>query len=272
MSVRVERLESRVLFNINDYLIAFSSGINLVNTGGGDDQRGGIFVMKADGSDMRQITTFSTRNFEFSGDGLNLPDDHPFFSPDGKKIVFTSSRAAGRFIVSPNAFDIYTMDANGANVKRLTNNTALDTEPAFSPDGTKIAFSSTRDGGDEDLWVMNADGTNPVQLTSFGNDDETEPAWSHDGTKIAFTRVTFNGVLGVLGTQKDLWVMNADGSNKRQLTSLINEEHDPSWSPDDTKIAITSERGDIVFHKRPVGETVIVRASDGAELSRPTQD
>src|SRR3954463_11257189 len=66
--------------------------------------------------------------------------------------------------------------------------------------------------------------------------------------------------------------MNADGSSPRQLTSLLNQEHDPTWSPDDTKIAITSERRDIVFHKRPVRETVIVRASDGAELSRPTQD
>ena len=183
----VETLERRLLFNINDFVLAFASGINVLP---GGDERGGIFVMRPDGSQMRQITTFSTDNFEFSGDGLNLPDDHPSFSPDGKTIVFTSSRAAGPSIVSPNAFDIYTMDANGANVRRLTNNNALDVEPAFSPDGTKIAFSSTRDGGDHDLWVMNADGSNPVRLTDFGNDDETEPAWSHDGTRIAFTRET----------------------------------------------------------------------------------
>src|SRR5690349_3365871 len=83
----VERLESRRL--LANELLTWGAGLIVGDFGG---SRGGIFVSRPDGSDMRQITTSQTDNYEFSGDGINLPDDHPSFSPDGTKIVFTTSR------------------------------------------------------------------------------------------------------------------------------------------------------------------------------------
>ena len=77
------------------------------------------------------------------------------------------------------------MDANGDNPVRLTQSDGEDWVSAWSPDGTKIAFRSNRDG-DHEIYVMNADGTNPVRLTQIAGYDES-PAWSPDGTKIVFT-------------------------------------------------------------------------------------
>src|SRR4051794_12055406 len=84
----VESLEQRQLLSSNGFLIVFTAAIDLV----GSNERGGIYVMRPDGSGLRQLTSFTTDHFNYSGDGLNLPDDHASFSPDGKKIVFTSAR------------------------------------------------------------------------------------------------------------------------------------------------------------------------------------
>ncbi|HEX2052942.1 MAG TPA: hypothetical protein VHJ78_04330 [Actinomycetota bacterium] len=105
-------------------LIAFTAALS------GPLNLGGIFVMRPDGSEVRQLTSFSTVVFDYEAHGLNLPDDHPSFAPDGRRIAFTSSREGGDF-------EIYVMDVNGADVRRLTTNPGLDTEPVFSPDGRK---------------------------------------------------------------------------------------------------------------------------------------
>src|SRR6266542_2678809 len=81
-----ERLEARRL--LANELLTWGAGLIVGDFGG---SRGGIFISRPDGSEMRQITTSQTNNYEFSGDGINLPDDHPSFSPDGKQIVFTTS-------------------------------------------------------------------------------------------------------------------------------------------------------------------------------------
>lgn len=231
-----------------NYLIVFAAAldIDLLSI-----ERGGIYIMRPDGSGLRQLTRFQTISYDYEDHGLNLPDDHPAFSPDGKRIVFTSNRA------DPSNWEIYVMDVNGSNPQRLTNSPGLDTEPVFSPDGSLIVFCSER-GGNLDIWVMNADGTGLRQLTATP-EEEIEPAWSPDGTQIAFTRL-----LG--SNEKDVYIMNVDGSNVRRLTSAPGEDHDATFSPDGTQLVITSERDGTP----PFGDVFKIRVSDGASLGNLT--
>ena len=146
--------------------------------------------------------------------------------PGNGKIAFESSRNSNQ--------DIYVMDADGANTTRLTNNPASDFGPAWSPDGTKIAFVSSREGfGNDEIFQMDADGSNPIRLTNDSAGDY-DPAWSPDGTKIAFTS-TRDG-------NSEIYVMNANGSNPIRLTNDSATDYGPAWSPDGTKIVFASDR------------------------------
>jgi mannan endo-1,4-beta-mannosidase len=147
------------------------------------------------------------------------------------RIVFSSNRQGAN---NANAQEIYVMDPNGSNAVRLTTNTTIDTDPALSPDGTRIAFQSTRDG-DYEIFVMNVDGSGVVQLTTNTAIDQS-PAWSPDGNRIAFVsnRLSNGNV--------DVFVMNADGTNVTRLTTSAGADGYPSWSPDGTKIAFSSPR------------------------------
>lgn len=247
-------------------LIVLASGLNLLDVVG--EERGGIYIVRPDGTGLKQITNFQTHGFNFSGDGLILSDDHPAFSPDGKQIVFTSNRDAENLSVPlfEQDFEIYVMDANGSNVRRLTTSPGIDTEPVFSPDGSKIAFASTR-SGNLDIWVMNADGSNPQQLTNSAF-HETEPTWSPDGTKLAYTRVISDGPLnlGLLpSADKDVYIMNANGTNNHLIFGGPKEQHDANWSPDGTKLAITGEGESI-----PFGDVELINPQTGAFIANLT--
>jgi Tol biopolymer transport system component len=196
-----------------------------------------IYVMNADGSAQANLTnhpgldgsaawspdgtriafvSFRDGNFEIcvmNADGsgqVNLTnhpalDGAPAWSPDGSRIAFASERDGIR--------EIYVMDADGSGQTRLTNDTYFDSLPDWSPDGTRIAFHSER--GDLDIYVMNADGSDPTLLIPSAAD----PSWSPDGTRIAFLRGT------------DIHAANADGSAQVNLTNTPTFDGAPHWGP-----------------------------------------
>ena len=145
------------------------------------------------------------------------------FTPPGR-IAFTSNRDGNP--------EIYTMNADGSDVKRLTNNPEWDGSPSWSPDGHRIAFVSYRDG-DGEIYVMNSDGTSLTRLTNSPSHEEGI-AWSPDGQRIAFASEREGN--------RDIYVMNADGSDVRPLTNHPSNDASPSWSPDGRQIAFESER------------------------------
>ena len=137
----------------------------------------------------------------------------------------------------------------------LTNNTQHDSGPVWSPDGTKIAFESDRDG-DYEIYVMNADGTNPVQLTRRGARDFGPARWSPDGTKIAFASEPAG--------HTEIYVVNADGTGLVRLTQSDGHDGAPAWSPDGTKIAFESNRdGDYEIYVMDADGTNLVRLTRG---------
>ena len=126
-----------------------------------------------------------------------------------------------------------------ASIMRLTNNSADDQYPDWSPDGTKIAFTSDRDG-DREIYVIDKDGSNPTRLTNNSARDE-HPAWSPDGTKIAF-RSTRDG-------NGEIYVMDRDGSYPTNVTNSGASDRAPAWSPDGRKIAFESDNEIYVMDK-----------------------
>lgn len=234
-------------------IVAWAGGFD-VNPFDGE-LRGGIFVARASGEARRKIVTFSHLNRDRGVHGFTFPDDHPSFSPDNRKIVFTSNR------LNRSDWDIHVMNPNGSGVTPLARAAGLDTEPVFSPDGTKIAFATERSGGDLDIAVMNANGTG-VQILTRSSFDEVEPAWRPDGQEIAFTRIQG-------GNEKDVFVMSPDGTGVRQITAVPGEDHDATYSPNGQEMVITSERPPF---SPPYGNVYRIRASDGAALADLTPD
>jgi Tol biopolymer transport system component len=130
--------------------------------------------------------------------------------------------------------EIYVMNPDGSSITRLTSNSVGDSYPCWSPDGSKIVYSSG-DASSSAIWVMNVDGSNQKQLTTPTDDNyDREPAWSPDGNKIAFIRQFTGGAAFVYY----LYVMGADGSNPTRLLPDEDDVHHPSWSPDGTKLLV----------------------------------
>ncbi len=137
-------------------------------------------------------------------------------------IVFQSSRDGN--------FEIYTMNAEGENVRRITNSPTNDVTPAWSPDGEMIAFASDRDGS-WDIYTVRADGTELRQVTR-NQGTNTAPAWVDGGKKLLFvsTRDVING---------DLYRMNPDGSGVERLTADSLVKDSPAMLPDESAVLMT---------------------------------
>jgi Tol biopolymer transport system component len=127
------------------------------------------------------------------------------------------------------------MDADGSNVRHLSD--TWGEYPAWSPDGSRIAFASSIGGTtpfgdpDYDVFVMNADGSDEVNLTHSPDINEGYPTWSPDGAWIAFESTRGTPHDPERQSDEDVWVMRADGSDARNLTSdLVRQNKFPDWS------------------------------------------
>ena len=132
-----------------------------------------------------------------------------------------------------NQDDVYSLNPDDTGLQQLTDDAARDRDVAWSPDGTRIAFASNRDGDDE-IHVMNGDGSGVLQLT-FDPGSDIQPTWSPDGTRIAF--------VSDRDGDAEIFVMNADGANPVNLTQNAVGESGPAWSPDGTRIAFSHDYG-----------------------------
>jgi TolB protein len=178
-----------------------------------------IYVVDADGTGATNLTDHPANDWG------------PDWSPDGRTIAFNSDRDGlpmGGYLMNP----------DGTDVRRIPTDVWVE-YPTWSPDGERIAFMSAR-GGDYDIWVVDTDGTDLVQLTDSPGQDGW-PAWSPDGERIAFTSVrddcAFSDKRGCRTTDTgeddghhDIWVVNADGTGPVRVTPEYGQF--VTWSPD----------------------------------------
>ena len=131
-------------------------------------------------------------------------------------------------------FDLYVADGYSDQLRHVTDDIHYNKYADPSPDGTRVVYSSNRDGGDFDLFVVNLDGTGLRQLTANDIEDYS-PTWSPDGRQIAYEA---NDNFGALF---QIYVVDTDGANKRQITSDLYHNYAPDWSPDGRTVSVFSD-------------------------------
>jgi TolB protein len=203
-----------------------------------------IYTAKPDGSDLKLLTGAPGYNAEST------------ITRDGKHIVFTSTRNGD--------LDIFTMDADGSNVKRLTDELGYDGGPFWSYDGKKIAFRAEHPKtpeeindykvllaqglirpGNLEIWVMNADGSNKLQVTHNGAANFA-PYWFPDGKRIIFAS---NQSDPKSGRAFDLFMINEDGSGQERVTFYPDFDSFPMFSSDGKRLVWASNRNGKVPHE-----------------------
>ncbi len=243
--------------------------------GRGCDQ---IYRMNIDGSNVKMIS---------NGDGRTTCS---YFFKNGKKVVYASTHGGARecppnpdfskgyvWAIYPD-YDLYTSTADGKEIKKLSNIKGYDAEATVSPNGKKIIFTSERDG-DLELYSMDTNGKNIRRLTNeIGYDGGA--FYSPDSKMIVYRRSSqttpeeikrYKDLLAqhlIVPTTFEIWVMNADGSNKRQVTKLNTASFAPFFTPDGKKIIFCTNYFASDPRKRNFDLALI--NVDGAGLERVT--
>jgi dipeptidyl aminopeptidase/acylaminoacyl peptidase len=195
-----------------------------------------ICLMNADGSGRKQLTTFNATSFYAS------------LSPDGQTIYFVSRKDG--------TFDIFSMNTRGKGLEKLTKSIGTLYAPELSPTGERIVFTNNGNG----IWLMRFDGKNPHAIT---NRDDIDPTWSPSGSLIAFASSRSG--------ERQLYLMDKDGTEITQITDLNNMGGRSSWSPDGTKIAFyRGLEGDHNIFVVDINTKEVTRITNGGDNLGPS--
>ena len=236
-----------------------------------------IYIMDADGDDVKRLTQGRDSNPNLSSDSRIVYDSAsgdqndifvttdtgnetprnltrtdeaweylPVWSPDNSLIAYVSDLGGDE--------EIWVMDADGDNQTQLTDNDIFDTHPAWSPSGEQILFQSNRDG-DNELYSMTVDGDEVVQLTD-NEDEDIAPMYSPDKSSVAF--------VSDRDGNNEIYIMNPDGTLPTRLTQNEVDDAHPAWSLDGKWLVYQSVEGSNV-------DIYLMRA-DGSNTTRLTDE
>ena len=211
-----------------------------ININGNTD----VYSVQPNGQDLQRLTT---------DPGF---DACAAYSADGKRIAYCSGQGGG-------PVQVWTMNQDGTDKQQVTHMSATAIFPDFSPDGSKIVFCAGPSTFARDIYVVDSDGSDLTRLTS-GAGNNVYPAFSPNGRKIVFTS-------NRTGTSQ-VWLMNADGSNQRQLTfDSQPKDQVPDWSPNGSKIAYLADTHGIADMGNSWGDIWVMNAN-GSHQHQITHD
>jgi len=210
---------------------------------------------------MKRIISISIALLLFAGITLSAVYAHRHATPESvTQGVVTSNGPSGSVTFHSQRdgnFNIYRMNLDGSDERRITEDTAADTQPDLSPNGQQIVFVSNRLTptnleGDTEIFVMNADGSDVTQLTSNGASAvEGWPRWSPNGREIAFHSNSSGNY--------EIYIINADGTGETQVTTYSGFDQFPEWSPSGMQLAIRRDH-----------DVYVIDAADGENPVRLT--
>ena len=252
-SVMAQKITPVKLSEVEDYYPYYShdrSKIVFFSNRSGQYQ---IYLMNADGSDLKQLTHTQEAN------------ETPVFSTDDSKIFFQSHRDGNA--------EIYVMNVDGSNPVNLSNHPAEDSHPKLSADGSRLIFDSKRNHAEfEEIFEMDIDGKNLVQKTDF-NEIDSYSSISPDGKQILWRRILPSGgdkKISASGRNSEIFIMDRDGSNVRNLTNNPAFDGYPFFSPDGKKVVFSSTRDRLENSGDVYDSNIYVMNTDGSKLERLT--